>query len=164
MKTKKGTPMGLAVGTVAPRFELPAKPGDVVNVGALFGSEKVVLLFFPLAFSSVCTEEMCHFRDSWAEWSALGCKVFGVSIDSPFVVDKFRAELNVPFPILSDFNKTVAASYDALHADLMGLKGVTKRAAYVIGSDGKIAYAWEAEIPKTQVDFAAIKAAVAAAK
>jgi peroxiredoxin len=156
--------MALTVGTVAPKFELPAKPGEPVDVGAVLGREKVVILFFPLAFSSVCTEEMCHFRDNWGEWSSLGCRVFGVSIDSPFVVDKFRAELNVPFPILSDFNKTVAASYDALHADLMGLKGVTKRAAYVVGTDGKIAYAWEAEIPKTQVDFAAIKSAVAAAR
>lgn len=156
--------MALTVGTVAPKFELPAKPGEPVDVGAILGREKVVILFFPLAFSSVCTEEMCHFRDNWGEWSSLGCRVFGVSIDSPFVVDKFRAELNVPFPILSDFNKTVAASYDALHADLMGLKGVTKRAAYVVGTDGKIAYAWEAEIPKTQVDFAAIKSAVAAAR
>ena len=156
--------MPLTVGTTAPKFELPAKPGEPVDVGAVLGREKVVILFFPLAFSSVCTEEMCHFRDHWGEWSSLGCRVFGVSIDSPFVADKFRAELNLPFPILSDFNKTVSAQYDALHADLMGLKGVTKRAAYVIGTDGKIAYAWEAEIPKTQVDFAAIKAAVAAAR
>ncbi|MFM1823452.1 MAG: hypothetical protein RI967_1718 [Planctomycetota bacterium] len=155
--------MALAIGTVAPAFALPAKPGEVVDVGALLGREKVVLLFFPLAFSSVCTEEMCHFRDDWARWEALGCRVFGVSIDSPFVTERFAAELKVPFPILSDFNKTVAADYDALHADLMGLKGVTKRAAYVIGSDGKVAYAWEAEIPKTQVDFDAIRAAVASA-
>ena len=156
--------MALAVGTPAPVFKLPAKPGEEVDVGASLGREKVVILFFPLAFSSVCTEEMCHFRDDWNAWKSLGCKVFGVSIDSPFVVDKFRTELDVPFPILSDFNKTVAASYDALHAELLGLKGVTKRAAYVIGSDGRVAYAWEAEIPKTQVDFAAIKAAVVAAK
>ena len=155
--------MALKTGTAVPAFKLPSKPGEEVDVAASLGREKVVILFFPLAFSSVCTEEMCHFRDHWGEWSSLGCRVFGVSIDSPFVVDKFRAELNVPFPILSDFNKTVAASYDALHADLMGLKGVTKRAAYVVGSDGKIAYAWEAEIPKTQVDFVAIKNAVTAA-
>ena len=156
--------MSLPVGTVAPSFKLPAKPGEEVDVGASLGHEKVVLLFFPLAFSSVCTEEMCTFRDDWSSWSALGCKVFGVSIDSPFVTDKFRTELGLPFPILSDFNKTVSASYDALHADLMGLKGVTKRAAYVIGIDGRIAYAWEAEIPKTQVDFQAIAAAVRAAR
>ncbi len=156
--------MALSIGTAAPAFKLPCKPGEEVDVAALLGREKVVILFFPLAFSSVCTEEMCHFRDHWGEWNSLGCKVFGVSIDSPFVTDKFRAELNIPFPILSDFNKTVSASYDALHADLMGLKGVTKRAAYVIGTDGRIAFAWEAEIPKTQVDFAAVKAAVQSAK
>ena len=156
--------MPLTTGTAAPSFKLPCKPGEEVDVGAALGQEKVVLLFFPLAFSSVCTEEMCHFRDHWAQWSSLGCNVYGISIDSPFVTDKFRSELGIPFPILSDFNKTVSASYDALHADLMGLKGVTKRAAYVIGSDGRIAYAWEAEIPKTQVDFAAIQAAVSACR
>lgn len=156
--------MALQTGTPAPAFKLHAKPGEEVDVGALFGREKVVILFFPLAFSSVCTEEMCRFRDDWSAWSALGCRVFGVSIDSPFVTEKFRTELGVPFPILSDFNKTVAASYDALHAELLGMKGVTKRAAYVVGTDGRISYAWEAEVPKTQVDFAAIKSAVAAAR
>jgi peroxiredoxin len=145
---------------MAPKFKLPAKVGEEIDVGASIGREKVVLLFFPLAFSSVCTEEMCHFRDDWSHWSGLGCKVYGISIDSPFVTDRFRSELNLPFPILSDFNKTVAAQFDALHADLLGLKGVTKRAAYVIGSDGRISYAWEAEIPKTQVDFKAIESAV----
>lgn len=156
--------MALAIGTDAPKFKLPQKPGDEVDVGSLIGREKVVLLFFPLAYSSVCTEELCHFRDDWSNWQSLGCKVFAVSIDSPFVVEKFRNDLSVPFPVLSDFNKTVAASYDALHAELLGLKGVTKRAAVVIGSDGKIAYAWEAEIPKTQVDFAALQKAVAATR
>ena len=160
----KDPPMNLVLGSVAPAFKLPSKPGEEVDVGALFGHEKVVILFFPFAYSSVCSEEMCHFRDHWAEWTSLGCKVFGVSIDSPFVVDKFRADLGIPFPVLSDFNKTVATQYDALHDELMGLRGVTKRAAVVIGTDGKIAYAWAAEIPKTQVDFEAIKAAVAAAR
>lgn len=156
--------MALSLGTSAPKFKLPQKPGDEVDVGALIGHEKIVILFFPLAFSSVCTEELCHFRDDWSKWTALGCKVFAISVDSPFVTDKFRTELGVPFPILSDFNKTVSSSYDALHADLLGLKGVSKRAAFVIGSDGKISYAWEAEIPKTQVDFAAIEKAVAQAR
>jgi len=155
--------MALSVGTLAPRFKLASKIGEEVDIGASIGREKVVILFFPLAFSSVCTEEMCHFRDNWSQWEGLGCKVVGISIDSPFVTDRFRSELNLPFPILSDFNKTVASQYDALHADLLGLKGVTKRAAYVVGRDGKIAYAWEAEIPKTQVDFSAIQAAVASA-
>ena len=150
----------ITVGSPAPVFQLPAKPGDMVDVGALFGKEKVVLLFFPLAFSSVCTAEMCHFRDSWAQWESVGAKVFAISIDSPFVVNKFREAERIPFPVLSDFNKTVAPTYGALHADLMGLKGVTKRAAFVVGRDGKVAYAWVSENPGVQVDFDAVREAV----
>jgi peroxiredoxin len=152
--------MPLTTGTAAPSFKLPCKPGEEVDVGAALGKEKVVLLFFPLAFSSVCTEEMCHFRDHWAQWSSLGCKVYGISIDSPFVTDKFRSELGIPFPILSDFNKTVSASYDALHADLMGLKGVGKRAAFVIDASGKVVYAAVNAEAGQQVDFDAIRRAV----
>jgi peroxiredoxin len=152
-----------AVGSIAPSFQLPCKPGEVVDVGALFGKEKVVLLFIPLAFSSVCTAELCHFRDSWKQWESIGAKVFAISIDSPFVVAKFREAEGIPFPVLSDFNKSVAPQYDALHADLMGLKGVTKRAAFVVGRDGKLAYAWVSENPGVQVNFDEIKAAVQAA-
>jgi glutaredoxin-dependent peroxiredoxin len=155
----KGKPM-ITVGSIAPGFSLPAKPGEPVDVGALLGKEKVVLLFFPLAFSSVCTAEMCHFRDSWAQWQAVGAKVFAISIDSPFVVAKFREAEQIPFPVLSDFNKVVAPKYGALHEDLMGLKGVTKRAAFVVGRDGKVAYAWVSENPGIQVDFSAVQEAV----
>ncbi len=150
----------LTVGSRAPAFQLPAKPGEMVDVGGLIGREKIVLLFIPLAFSSVCTAEMCHFRDSWSKWEAVGAKVFAISVDSPFVVAKFREAERIPFPVLSDFNKSVAPQYDALHAELMGLKGVTKRAAFVIGRDGAIAYAWVSENPGVQVDFDAIRAAV----
>lgn len=156
--------MSLPIGSIAPRFKLPCKPGEEVDVGEFLGREKVVLLFFPMAFSSVCSEEMCTFRDSWADWSALGCKVFGICADNLWVTDRFRAELGVPFPILSDFNKTVCESYDALHAQLGPFRGVPKRAAVVIGTDGRIQYAWEAEIPKTQVDFAAVRNAVNSAR
>jgi peroxiredoxin len=150
----------LTVGSSAPAFKLPAKPGETVDVGALFGQEKVVLLFIPLAFSSVCTAEMCHFRDSWQQWQDIGARVFAISIDSPFVVAKFRELERIPFPVLSDFNKEVAQQYGALHAELMGLKGVTKRAAFVVGRDGKLAYAWVSENPGIQVDFAAVEQAV----
>ncbi len=155
--------MALSVGSKAPLFTLPSKPGEPVDVGSLFGKEKVVLLFFPLAFSSVCTAEMCHFRDTWQQWTGLGAKVFAISIDSPFVTDRFREAEKIPFPVLSDFNKTVAASYGALYDDLMGLKGVTKRAAFVIGRDGTIAYAAVNENAGVQIDFEAVKAAVAKA-
>lgn len=152
--------MTVVTGSKAPGFSLPCKPGEMVDVGALLGSEKVVLLFFPLAFSPVCTEEMCHFRDNWSQWEGLGAKIFGISIDSPFVTEKFRQEESIPFPILSDFNKEVAAQYGALHEDLKGMRGVTKRAAFVIGADGIVTYASVSEDPRVQVDFEAIKSAV----
>jgi peroxiredoxin len=156
--------MPLSIGDRAPAFQLPAKPGDVVDVGASLGKEKVLVLFFPLAFSSVCTAELCHFRDAWQQWSGLGAKVFAVSVDSPFTTDKFRELERIPFPVLSDFNKTVSASYGALHEDLLGLKGVSKRAAFVIGSDGKVAYAWVTDDPRVQVPFEDVRAAIAAAR
>ena len=111
--------MLISVGSKAPAFALPCQPGQVVDLATVIGHEKVVLLFFPLAFSPVCTQEMCHFRDAWSKLSAMNCKIFGVSVDSPFVVAKFREMENIPFPLLSDFNKDVARTYGALHEDLM---------------------------------------------
>jgi peroxiredoxin len=152
--------VAIQTGTKAPPFELPCKPGETVNVGDHLGKEKVVLLFFPLAYSPVCTDEMCSMRDSWQQWEQLDAKVFGISVDSPFVVDKFRNDLNIPFPILSDFNKEVAPKYDALHEDLMGLKGVAKRAAFVIAANGEITYDWISDDPKQMPDFDEIKTAL----
>lgn len=162
--SKVGTKVGVSVGDRAPAVALPCKPGEVVDLASVFGKEKVVLLFIPLAFSPVCTTELCTFRDSWTQWTELGAKVYAISVDSPFVTDKFRQSESIPFPVLSDFNKSVSASYNALHADLMGLKGVSKRSAFVVDRNGVIAYAWVSEDPRTQVNFEAVRAAVAAAK
>jgi peroxiredoxin len=152
--------MAVTLGSKAPAFTLPSQPGTPVDVGALFGREKVVLLFVPLAFSSVCTAAMCHLRDEWTKWQSLGCKVFAVSVDSPFTVAKWRELDRIPFPVLSDFNKDVARMYGALHEELMGLKGVAKRSAFVIDAQGVVRYASVSEDPKVQVDFAAIEQAV----
>lgn len=147
-------------GDKAIEFKLPQKPKEEIDLGQYIGKEKVVLLFFPLAFSGVCTAEMCEMRDNWKQYEGLGAKVFGISVDSPFVTDKFRQSENIPFPILSDFNKDVSRKYGVLHDDLMGLKGVSKRSAFVIGKDGTVKYAWVTEDPKVQVDFEAIKSAL----
>ena len=155
--------MAIEVGSKAPAFKLLAKIGEEYDLGEIIGREKIVLMFFPLAFSSVCTEEMCGVRDEWAGWNDLGCRVFGVSIDSPFVTDRFRKELGLPFPVLSDFNKDMSAAYEALFAEFYGMRGVTKRAAVVIGRDGRIAYSWESDAAHPRMDRAAIKAAVDAA-
>ena len=154
--------MTAQISEKAPTFSLPEAPGQMVDVGEVIGTAPVVLLFFPLAFSPVCTTEFCTFRDSWDEWESIGAKVFGISIDSPFVTAKFKESEHLPFPLLSDFNKEVAAMYGALHEDLMGLKGVAKRAAFVINRDGEITYAWISDDPGVQVNFDDIKAAVEA--
>ena len=154
--------MSVAVGSSAPAFKLLARPGHVVDVGADLGARKVVLLFFPLAYSPVCHAEMCTFRDDWSKWSSLGCTVYGISVDSPFVTAKFKEELKLPFELLSDFNKDVSRTYGALFEDLMGLRGVSKRAAFVIDASGKVVYAKVNAEAGQQVDFDAIKQAVAA--
>jgi peroxiredoxin len=154
--------MSVAVGSSASAFKLPARPGHVVDVGADLGARKVVLLFFPLAYSPVCHAEMCTFRDDWSKWSSLGCTVYGISVDSPFVTAKFKEELKLPFELLSDFNKDVSRTYGALFEDLMGLRGVSKRAAFVIDASGKVVYAKVNAEAGQQVDFDAIKQAVAA--
>ncbi|MHC4219696.1 MAG: redoxin domain-containing protein [Planctomycetota bacterium] len=150
--------MAVQKGDPAPPIKLPAKFGEEVE--ARIGHDKVVLLFFPLAFSPVCTDEMCHMRDTWTQWEGLDAQVLGISVDSPFVTDRFRADQNIPFPILSDFNKNAAANYGVLYEDLKGLKGVAKRSAFVIGSDGKVAYSWVTEDPTVQVPFEELKAAL----
>lgn len=151
--------MPLREGDPAPGFELPQAPGENVDVGGLIGREKVVLLFFPLAFSPVCTREMCTFRDSWSRWEGLEAHVFGISVDSPFVARKFREEEGIPFPILSDFNRDVARSYGVLNEDLLGLRGVANRSAFVIGRDGRIAYAWTSEDPRREPEYENVRAA-----
>ena len=92
--------MLISVGSKAPAFALPCQPGQVVDLATVIGHEKVVLLFFPLAFSPVCTQEMCHFRDAWSKLAAMNCKIFGISVDSPFVVAKFRELENIPFQLM----------------------------------------------------------------
>jgi peroxiredoxin len=152
--------MQLSRGDSAPGFALPAAPGEVVDVGARIGERPIVILFFPLAFSSVCTEEMCAVRDDWSAWTELEADVFGISVDSPFVTRRFREELGLPFPLLSDFNHDVGAAYGVLYEDYFGLRGVARRAAFVVGTGGRIAYAWVSERDDVLPDFGEVKAAV----
>lgn len=154
--------MSIRTGDKAPGFSLPAKPGDVIDLNDALakGDGKTVLLFFPLAFSPVCTTEMCTMRDAWDRWQNLGANIYGISVDSPFVTDKFRSEERIPFPILSDFNKDVARTYGVLHDEIMGLKGIAKRSAFVIDNDGTVVYDWVSDDPGQQVNFDEIQAAV----
>ncbi len=155
--------MSLRVGDPAPGFSLPHRPGETIDVGELFGREKVVLLFFPLAFSSVCTTEMCTIRDGWEVWEGADARIFGISVDSPFVTARFRAEEDLPFPILSDFNKEVVRAYGVLNEDSFGLKGVAYRAAFVIDASGRISYVWMSEDADVEPDYVRLLQAVSTA-
>jgi peroxiredoxin len=152
--------MPVSTGDIAPRFALPAAPGEIVDVGARIGERPIVLFFFPLAFSSVCTEEMCAVRDDWDRWKDLDVEVFGISVDSPFVTRRFRQELGLPFPLLSDFNHDVGAAYGVLYEEYFGLRGVARRAAFVVGTDGLVAYAWIGERDDVLPDFDAVRDAL----
>lgn len=156
--------MALAIGSPAPEFELPFKPGEApLRLADYRGEKPVVLLFFPLAFSSVCTTEMCTVAENLDSWHELDAEVIGISVDSPFVNQKFAAECGAKFPIVSDFNREVSPAYDALYDEILGLKGVTKRAAYVVDRNGLIAYAWVADDAGKMPDFDEVMAAVKAA-
>lgn len=151
----------LAVGATAPDFSLAPAPGPGRVTLAEHRGHPVVILFFPLAFSSVCTDEMCRLADDWSAWEELQATVLGISVDSPFVTKKFAAETGVPFPILSDFNKEAASSYGVLYPDFFGMKGVAKRSAFVVDGDGTVVYAWVTEDAGVMPPFDEIRRALA---
>lgn len=153
--------MALPVGATAPDFSLPAGPGpDRVTLSSFRGEENVVLLFFPMAFSSVCTDEICQMSENYARWGGLDAQILGISVDSSFVVKKFREETGAPFPILSDFNKEAIHAFDVVYEDFFGARGVGKRSAFVVDKQGVIRYAWVTEDAGVLPDFQAIKSVV----
>jgi glutaredoxin-dependent peroxiredoxin len=149
--------MALQVGSQAPDFTLKSNKMQDVKLSELRGN-KVLLLFVPLAFTAVCTKELCSMRDGLKDYEGVDCKVYGISTDSPFALDAWAQKEGYQFPLLSDFNKTVAKSYDTLYDDLMGFKGVCKRSAYVIDKEGKIRYASVSEDARVVPNFDEIKA------
>ena len=151
----------LAVGVQAPDFSLAPAPGPDRVTLAEHRGHPVVVLFFPLAFSSVCTAEMCRMADDWSAWRDLDATVLGISVDSPFVTKKFAAETGVPFPLLSDFNKEASSSYGVLYPDFFGMKGVSKRAAFVVDVDGTVAYSWVTEDADVMPPFEKIREVLA---
>jgi glutaredoxin-dependent peroxiredoxin len=153
--------MPLEVGTLAPDFTLPLAPGEApLRLADYRGQKSVVLLFFPLAFSDVCTEEICAAAENYSDWTELGAEVIGISVDSPFVNRKFARECGAPFPIVSDFNKETITAYGVRCDDYFGLKGVANRAACVVDRHGRIAWFWMDEDSSKLPDFEALKEAV----
>ncbi len=154
--------MALQIGDIAPDFKLFGSDLKEYKLSD-FAGKKVVLHFFPMAFTGVCTTQLCTMRDNFGFYEGLDAQILGVSVDSPFTLAKFKEDQNYQFPLLSDFNKEVAAAYGALYDEFVfNLKGVAKRAAFVIDENGKIAYAEVLENAGDLPNFAAIDQVVKA--
>ena len=129
------------VGDKAPAFRLVSDSKEMVTLDDYRG-KNLVLLFFPMAFTSVCTRELCGIRDDFAAYQGLGAEVLGISVDSPFTLHRFREEQGLGFPLLSDFNKEASTAYGVLYEEfVLGLKGVAKRSAFVLDPEGTVRYA-----------------------
>lgn len=132
--------MALPTGSKAPGFTLQNTRGREVSLGE-FKGKNVVLLFFPLAFSSTCTEELCQTRDNMKLFESLAAEVVAISVDSFFTLKELKKAKNLNFTLLSDFNRKVSEKYDTLYEDFYGMKRVSKRSAYIIDRQGTIRYA-----------------------
>lgn len=132
--------MVINVGDKAPAFSLYNTNKEKVNLSDFKGNN-VVLLFFPLAFSSTCTEELCTMQDNLSKYEILNAKVLAISVDSLYSLGKFKADQNLNFSLLSDFNKTISQAYGSLHESFSyDMRGVSKRSAFVIDREGYIRY------------------------
>jgi peroxiredoxin len=153
--------MALQKDTQAPAFTLKQKTADGlkdVSLSDNAGKKKTVLLFFPLAFTGVCQDELCSVSAGMDQYESMNADVWGISIDSPFAQEAFAQSAGIKIPLLSDFNKEVAAAYDVLYEDLLGLKGVAKRSAFVVDESGRIIYSWSSDDPKQLPSFEEIQA------
>lgn len=153
--------MSVDVGTKAPDFTLVDQDRQPVTLSAERGTP-VVLAFFPAAFSSTCTTELCTFRDRMARLNAAAARVFGISVDTFFALKAFRDSQQLAFPLLSDFNKDVIALYGVYNPDMIGLKGIAKRAVFVIDKDGVVRYREVLEDARNEPDYDKVFAALAA--
>ncbi len=150
----------LDIGSKAPDFELPATTKEKIRLSDEVQKGPVLILFYPFDFSPVCTQEFCGLRDGLREFERLGINVMGISVDSIFCHRAFSEKLGISFPLLSDFNKEVCTVYGAFHEELLGLKGVAKRAAFLIDTNGIVKYKWVSDDPRNLPDFEEIKKAV----
>jgi glutaredoxin-dependent peroxiredoxin len=148
-------------GQLAPDFSLYNTEKQAVTLSQLKG-KNVVLLFVPHAFTGVCTKELCHMRDHLHDYTDLNAEIFGISVDSLHVLKKWKELEGFNFELLSDFNKETSTAYNSLYEVFgLGLKGVSKRSAFVIDKEGVIRYAEILDNPGEVPNFEDIKATLA---
>ncbi len=150
--------MSILAGQQAPDFTLFNTEKQKVSLTDQRG-KNVVLLFFPFAFTGTCTAELCNVRDNIGIYNNTNAQVFGLSVDSLFTLDKYKADQNLNFPLLSDFNKEASKAFDVLYDifPAFELQGVSKRAAFVIDKEGVVRYAEICPTPGDLPDFTAIQ-------
>ena len=159
--------MPLKTGTSAPDFTLKTKTAqglEEVKLSDNFGQRNTVLLFFPLAFTGVCTAEMCDVSGGISSYESLNAAVYGISIDSPFAQEAWANQEKITIKLLSDLNKTVIKAYDVVFPMLAGVGDTAARSAFVIDKQGAIAYAEQTPTPKDLPNFEAVKATLAKLK
>jgi peroxiredoxin len=156
--------MPIPVGSKAPNFTLKTKNAEGtkdVTLSDNFGKKQTVLLFFPLAYTGVCTQEMCDVTSGLGGYASLDAEVYAISVDSPFAQEAWAKQNSIAVTLLSDLNKTVIKAYDVVFPMLAGIGDTAARAAFVIGRDGVVKYSEQTATPKDLPNFAAVKAALA---
>src|SRR5688572_9306252 len=157
--------MAIKVGDKAPDFELSTKTADgpkKLKLSSNFGNKNTVLLFFPMAYTSVCTKEMCDVSQGLNDYSSLNAVVWGISGDNPFAQEAWAQKEKITVPLLSDYEhkitQTYGVAYDSFLPQLnLGMGGVAKRSAFVIDKQGVVQYAESSDDPKQLPNFAAIR-------
>ena len=159
--------MPIAVGTKAPDFTLKSKDANGlkdISLSANFGKKNTVVLFFPLAFTGVCTQELCDVTQGLGSYTDLDAEIIGVSVDSPFAQEAWAQSKGITVPLVSDLNKKTAEAYGVLLPDLVGIGATAARAAFVVDKGGVVQYAEQTPSPKELPNFDAIKEKLASLK
>jgi peroxiredoxin len=156
--------MAIPVGSKAPDFTLKSKQASGlvdVKLSNHFGKKNTVLLFFPLAFTSVCTKEMCDISAGFGAYTSLNADVIGISVDSPFAQEAWAQKEKIGITLASDLNKTTIKAYNVVFPMLAGVGDTAARAAFVIDKNGVVQYSEQTPTPKDLPNFEAIKATLA---
>ena len=159
--------MPIAVGTKAPDFTLKSKDANGlrdVTLSANFGKKNTVVIFFPLAFTGVCTQELCEITQGLNSYADIGADVIGISVDSPFAQEAWAQKEKITVTLVSDLNKATTKAYGVEFPGLAGIGDTSARAAFIVDKNGVVQYAEQTPTPKDLPDFAAIKAKLAELK
>jgi peroxiredoxin len=149
------------IGDEAPDFTVPLANGDVetFTLSDRLDEAPLVLAFFPAAFTTTCTSEMCEFRDRMANFEDVDAAVYGISVDLPFTLNEFRRQHDLNFGLLSDENRELITAYGVVDEFSPLDMRVATRAVFVVDGDGRVTYEWVADNPKQEPDYEAVQAA-----